>query len=262
VAKSRGGSRAMGRHMPEAPLSSDPPPGVAPALAELTALLLSDSRLEELLGQLAGLAADGLAGVHACGVTMGLDGRPRTVAATSAQAAAVDEAQYTRDAGPCVEALRTGDTVIVSDCRTDDRWAGFGDAAADLGIRCVLSLPLFLGLQVVGVLNMYGKAPHDFGAAEIARGQLFAAQGALVLAAAARHSDQVQLTSHLQAALLSRAVIDQAIGLVMASHRCGPVEGFEHLRRASQERNVKVRMIAAEMVAAVQLPEGAGPASR
>ncbi|MDP9240351.1 MAG: GAF and ANTAR domain-containing protein [Actinomycetota bacterium] len=232
-------------------------PDVAPALAELTALLLSDTRIEELLGQLAGLAADGLAGVEACGVTMDLDGRPHTVASTSAQAAGVDEVQYNGNSGPCVEALRTGTTVTVSDCRADDRWKGFGDAAADLGIHCVLSLPLFLGDRVVGVLNLYGGAPHDFDEAEVRRGQLFAAQGALVLAAAARHSDQVELTQHLQAALTSRAVIDQAIGVTMAHQQCGPVEGFERLRRISQDRNVKLRLIAAEVVAAAQLPKQA-----
>ncbi|PZS33144.1 MAG: antitermination regulator, partial [Pseudonocardiales bacterium] len=206
------------------------PPDFAPALAELTALLLSDSRLEELLQQLAGLAAGGLVGVQACGVTMDLDGRPHTVASTSAQAAAVDELQYTGKSGPCVEALLTGHTVTVSDCRTDARWDGFGAAAAGLGVHCVLSLPLFLGERVVGVLNLYGGAAHEFADAEIGRGQLLAAQGALVLAAAARHSDQVDLTAHLRAALTSRAVIDQAIGVTMARHRCGPAEGFERLR--------------------------------
>lgn len=235
--------------------TTHPAPDVAPALAELTALLLSDARLEELLEQLAGLAADGLAGVEACGVTMDLHGRPHTVASTSAQAAAVDEVQYSGDSGPCVEALRMGTTVTVSDCSADNRWEGFGRAAADLGIRCVLSLPLFLGDRVVGVLNLYGGAPHDFDEVEVRRGQLFAAQGALVLAAAARHSDQVQLTQHLQAALTSRAMIDQAIGVTMALHRCGPAEGFEQLRRTSQDRNVKLRLIAAEVVAAAQLPE-------
>lgn len=59
------------------------------------------------------------------------------------------------------------------------------------------------------------------------------------------------MSAHLQAALASRAVIDQAVGIIMGQNRCTVDEAFEVLRAISQNRNVKLRDIAADMVTAV-----------
>ena len=52
----------------------------------------------------------------------------------------------------------------------------------------------------------------------------------------------------LRRALETRAVIDQAKGIVMATCACGPEEAFEILTAQSQHENRKVRTIAAELV--------------
>jgi F0F1-type ATP synthase alpha subunit len=44
------------------------------------------------------------------------------------------------------------------------------------------------------------------------------------------------------------AVIEQAKGILMARQGCGPDEAFELLRRASQRANVKVHVLAAQIV--------------
>jgi len=49
-------------------------------------------------------------------------------------------------------------------------------------------------------------------------------------------------------------VIEQAKGILMAQHGCGPEEGFDLLRRASQQFNVPVRVLAARLVHRVQRP--------
>jgi hypothetical protein len=53
---------------------------------------------------------------------------------------------------------------------------------------------------------------------------------------------------HLQASMASRKVIDQAIGIFMAQNRCSADEAFAALRRTSQQRNVDVHILAAEVV--------------
>jgi response regulator NasT len=52
----------------------------------------------------------------------------------------------------------------------------------------------------------------------------------------------------LRAALVTRPVIDQAKGLLIAHHGCSPEEAFEMLAQASQRCNRKVRDIAQAMV--------------
>jgi hypothetical protein len=43
-------------------------------------------------------------------------------------------------------------------------------------------------------------------------------------------------------------VIEQAKGIVMAQHGCGPEEAFDLLRRASQRADVRVHVLAAQVV--------------
>jgi AmiR/NasT family two-component response regulator len=66
-----------------------------------------------------------------------------------------------------------------------------------------------------------------------------------------RLAEHSEMSAHLQAALASRAVIDQALGIIMGQNRCTADEAFEVLRTASQNRNVKLRDIAADMVTSV-----------
>ncbi|HXZ71824.1 MAG TPA: ANTAR domain-containing protein [Streptosporangiaceae bacterium] len=60
--------------------------------------------------------------------------------------------------------------------------------------------------------------------------------------------------ARLQARLESLPVIEQAKGILMAQQRCGPEEAFDLLRRASQRANVKVHVLAAQIVARAASP--------
>jgi len=61
--------------------------------------------------------------------------------------------------------------------------------------------------------------------------------------------------ARLQARLETMPVIEQAKGILMAQHRCGPDEAFDLLRRASQSANVRISVLAARMVEQVASPE-------
>ena len=63
-----------------------------------------------------------------------------------------------------------------------------------------------------------------------------------------RESLRESVLARLQARLDSMPVIEQAKGVLMAQHRCGPDEAFDLLRRASQRANVKVSVLAAKIV--------------
>jgi AmiR/NasT family two-component response regulator len=72
-----------------------------------------------------------------------------------------------------------------------------------------------------------------------------------VLALAASRAEQARQVEDLRAALVARAVIDQALGIIMAQQRCTSDEAFDILRRASQTRNVKLRDVAAGIVTGI-----------
>jgi hypothetical protein len=54
--------------------------------------------------------------------------------------------------------------------------------------------------------------------------------------------------ARLQARFDTMPVIEQAKGVLMAQYRCGPEEAFDLLRRASQRGNVKVHVLAEQIV--------------
>ncbi len=238
------------------------------AAAELQQLLLATEDVTEFLHQLARLTVSTLDGDLWCGITLRRDRHPITVASSDARADRVDEVQYEHDQGPCLSSLDTGEVVEIDDLVHDERWTDYRPGALAHGVRASLSLPLRSGGAVLGVLNVYAGRPHAFGAEQRGRAERFAAEASGALALAVRIAERTEVSTQLEEALASRAVVDQALGIVMAQRRCTADEAFETLRAISQNSNTKLREVAAGIVAAVsgqRAPDGArfsrGPAS-
>jgi GAF domain-containing protein len=115
-------------------------------------------------------------------------------------------------------------------------------------VHSVLSLPLLLPDQVIGAINVYahGKDVFDDHAAEL--GELFAAPAAVAVHNAQVLAQALDLTIQLQAALSSRPVIDQAIGLLRGRTGGTAEEAFARLRAISQRENVKLAVVAQRIV--------------
>lgn len=192
--------------------------------------------------------AVGNSGADGCGVTLQRRGRPLTVVSTGGVADKLDEKQYGQDDGPCLQALRTGLVVHVSDTLDEDRWGSYPSFAADLGIRSSLSLPVPVGTHTAGALNFYAAQPDAFTESDRSTLASCAAQAGGAIALAQRLADTEDFTRELQSALASRRVIDQAIGSVMAQHQCTEEEAFDLLRRLSQETNLKLRDVCTRLL--------------
>ena len=214
---------------------------------ESVGLLRSGESYEETLRRLAELACETIPGCSAGSVTLWREGEPYTVVSTSALAQEVDNAQYASGDGPCLDAGRSGETYLVADLAADGRWPEFAAVAVRHGIRSSLSLPLAVRGEPIGALNLYSQDLDGFAAA-LPAGRLFARQAAVAIANAELYDTTRKLAEQLQEAMASRAVIEQAKGVLMAEQGCGPKEAFELLRQASQRENVKLRDIAQRIV--------------
>jgi GAF domain-containing protein len=217
-------------------------------VVELQGVLLTTDGLESFLDELASLTVRALPAAAACGVTLQPNGRARTVAANNVLATQVDEIQYGVDDGPCLDAMRTGSVNYVPDLGRETRWPQFCTAALGYGVRGVLSTPLRVLDRSVGALNLYSTTADAFDAPARAQASGFAGHASGAVALALRIARQVEISEDLRMALSTRAIIDQAVGIVMAQQRCTPDGAFAVLRRASQQRNVKVHAIAARIV--------------
>lgn len=220
----------------------------ARAASELQQLLLDTEDFTEFLDEVVRYAADTVAPVMACGITVQRDGNPLTVASSNALARNLDEVQYGHGTGPCLTAMRTSQTVVITDLATDDRWGNYRLDALAHGLVSSLSLPLDCGPDVRGALNFYAGEPEVFNAELRHQAEAVAAEACRALRLAVRLTNHVQLTRNLEAAMASRSVIDQALGIIMGQNRCTATDAFEILRRASNHRNIKLRDVALQIV--------------
>lgn len=99
-----------------------------------------------------------------------------------------------------------------------------------------------------GALSLYAAAPHAFGAAQISRATIFACYLPSALVIGARQDGLLATIDQLRTALASRAVIDQAIGVIMTRDHCGSSQAVAMLRAESQHRNLKLRDLARQIV--------------
>ena len=218
-------------------------------VGSLPNLLLSTHDLNSFLEGVAVVASGVVEPPASCGITTRHEGQPTTVATSDTRAALVDQAQYDTGTGPCLEALATGRLVEVTDQEFDARWPAFAERSVGLGVRCSLSMPLTVGDQTLGSLNVYGfDRPREFGEEEKQRVEVFAAQASTALTLAMQRSEQQAAAQQLEQALQSRSVIDQAIGVLMAQEQCSTDQAFDLLRQHSQNTNRKLREVAVDVV--------------
>lgn len=225
-------------------------PSASPA-RELQDLLLSTEDVENFLAQLIGLAVASIGGDISAGVTVERDGHPATVASSDERAAQYDEIQYGHDDGPCLTAMRANKMVLIDDLSQDQRFGSYRQRALALGVRSSLSLPLSGGQHTIGALNLYSRRTHAFGARAQSEAKRFTDEASRALNLAVRLAHHVEISDQLRTALTSRTVIDQTIGIIMGQNRCDADVAFGVLRTASQNRNVKLKVVAAEIITAV-----------
>ena len=127
-------------------------------------------------------------------------------------------------------------------------------------MRSLLALPLVSGTECVGAINLYGWAPNAFDAFDASLVRVAASRCADAVVAVSTLDGVQRLAGQLEQAMASRAVIEQAKGVIMAMRGVPEHEAFEVLRKSSQDRNVKVRELAHQIVTGVITREEQGRA--
>ena len=224
------------------------------ALEELGRLTLRDHSMETLLRAVTELAKTVMPGDTEASVSLLLDGVPSTAASTGDLAMDCDQKQYEEDEGPCLHAARSGELTEVADARTETRWTAYARRAAELGALSSLSVPLPVGPHVSGALNIYARQAGAFDDASRQVAVRFGPYAAASVANMHAYQTAREMADNLEAALSSRAVIDQAKGILMERHKITADQAFQVLATASMRTNTKLRDIAERLVTTGELP--------
>ncbi len=218
------------------------------ALSELHRLLLDYQGAESFLRKAASVTARTVGSGLSCSIMMQSGGHALAVATSDPLATLTEQMQESTAQGPSLRCLRWQQLVRINDLAEDTRWPLFAVRAAELGVRSCLCLPLSAP-GATGALSLYAPAPEAFGAPEIGRASSFAGYLASALIIGARQDGLLATIDQLRSALASRAVIDQAVGVIISRAGCSGGQAVAMLRAESQQRNVKLRGLARQIVA-------------
>lgn len=222
--------------------------GLSPEVQTLGCVLLEEVPVDGMLGRVleTALLAAPVAALAAVS-------RPDTrgtgrLVCTHPAAELLERLQRELGSGPSVAALRSGRAVVIDDVAGPGPFAEFRAHALSVGVRSSMALALRAEARVEAVVSVYAVEPGRFGPAAVERVRSFAHIAGFALANHQAYWDARLLAEHLQQAMVSRSTIEQAKGIVAARVRCTTDEAFEMLRRHSQQRNVKVRELADEVI--------------
>jgi GAF domain-containing protein len=223
----------------------------ARALATLSQFLVAGSSLGDALHEVTAITQAAVPTAEMAGITMlSESGKPATTVFTDALAPEIDKSQYDSNRGPCLDAWRTKQVVRI-DRIGDARgtYPEFATACKEHGVLSTLSLPLVAADRGLGALNLYARTVCGFTRDDESLGTELAATAAVVLANASAYWEAFTLSEQLTEAMESRAVIEQAKGMLMArASTLTADEAFGLLVRASQRENRKLRDIAQRIV--------------
>ena len=207
----------------------------------------------DLLGDVAEFAMQAIPGVDGAGVTL-IDAdsctpRAEGWAATPQFVRDIDALQYgVLNEGPCVTCMQSRRPTVSGSIGSDDRWPHFGGHVARMGVHSVLALPLMIAERVIGAINAYAYQRDAFAEHAVQLGAQFAGPAAVSVYNAQLLASAQERTDRLQRALSSRAVIDQAIGIIRSRSGGTAEEAFDRLARRSQADNIKLNIVAERLV--------------
>lgn len=224
------------------------------AYGELAGLLVGEESVQTTLNRVADLAVRLVPGCDVGAVTVRQDGGFTTETSTDALAVAIDEEQYRTGEGPCLDAIRQSRTFRVDRCSAEERWPRFCAHAREHGIESFLAVPISVRGETIGALNLYSRDPDGFTNVDADVMRLFSGAAGKALANAQVYRSALRLVDQLQDALDSRAVIEQAKGILMVRERISADAAFALLAATSQRSNRKLREVAQQVVDSAVAP--------
>ncbi|MCW2777487.1 MAG: hypothetical protein JWN17_1212 [Frankiales bacterium] len=220
-----------------------------PVLERLAGLRLAETTLAGVMDTICVLTKETVPGASDVSVTVLDERRAATVASTGELATALDEGQYARGHGPCLDSIAGAEPVHIPSMTQEQRWPDFAQQARELGAGSSVSLPMPLQREISAALNVYSRQEHAIDDTSVALARTFAAYAGIALANVHLHEAQTRTAAQLQEAMRSRAVIEQAKGILMGQRRIPADAAFDLLVRLSQDSQRKLRDVAEALVA-------------
>ncbi|NUS37034.1 MAG: GAF and ANTAR domain-containing protein [Pseudarthrobacter sp.] len=188
-------------------------------------------------------------------------GKARTLAASTEQAREADREQCSFADGPLMEAMRTGEFVLVSDLGRDRRWPGYASVAAGHGVQSLLAVPILTEGATSAAITFYAPVPHAFTSDDLVSGQTYARQMARALRVVVRVAERAEATAGLAVVQSSLVLVDLAVRSLMNEYGLTREGALRFLQTQALHHEVDLRDAALNVVAPGGLNPGSGQPS-
>jgi hypothetical protein len=168
----------------------------------------------------------------------------------------LDEFQFTFGEGPCLDAVRRAEPILVPDLQdpTERRWPTYAGAVLGEGVRAVYALPVSISSSCLGVLDLYRAEPSPLEGGDLAGGLIAASLAAVplfdLITTVTGNAGPVgeQDDAWADVATLERVEVYQATGMVMDQLGVGAAEALIRLRAHAFARAMTASELAWQIV--------------
>ena len=218
------------------------------ALTELGRLRFGEMRVEDAMHEIV-QATHAIFDVDGAGLMLAdAEHHLRNVAVSDDRLGHLEDLQVRHQEGPCIAAFEDKELVGAEDLTQDKRWPSFSEAAVSRGVRAVLASPLPYNQDAVGVVAVLSEKRHPWSAEGELALLAFTDLAALLIASMMQGEEQSELAAQLQIARNSRAIIEQAKGVLIGQQGVSARSAYEQLRAQARAERRKLLAISAEVV--------------
>lgn len=217
-------------------------------LSEFASTLVQDFSISDVLHDLAERAT-AVVGADSAGVSLQQASHLHFVTALDERCSNLERVQESEQAGPCVDALQSGEAVAVADLgEAAGGWGLYGQAARKAGVAAILGVPMRLDGEKIGTLNIYSNSRRQWSVEDLDAARVLADIAASYVINASKLAQQRRINEQLKEALDSRIVIEQAKGILAAERAISIDEAFEVLRKHARSHRAALRSVAEAVV--------------
>ena len=225
---------------------------LAEIFVEVADSLVEDFDVIDLLHRLSARCVE-LLDVSAAGILLAdANGELQIIAASDEHTRLLELFALQHDQGPCVECYRTGTArtnIDLTRPQTTANWPNFAPQACETGYAITHAIPLRLRSRVVGALNLFQTTPHHLGDDDIALAQALADVATIAILQQRTLEQSHVENSQLEAALISRVLVEQVKGVLAERWDTSVDDAFETFRSYARARHLRLSDLAVQIIA-------------
>lgn len=221
------------------------PPEAVDVITHLNALVHRTTEPAEVYGAVAQAAVSLVEGCDRAALLLRDHRGTRSVGASDEIARGIDNLELEIGDGPCLDAIEEEALQHDPDLTAPTAWPDLAALVVErTPVRGIIGCRLIVDGTKVGALDLFSDTPGALTQQSVDQATVLAAVASSAIATVrARHEAE-----HLARALDSSRQIGKAIGLLMAAHKVGDEQALAILRHTSQTLNVKLALVADEIV--------------